>query len=122
MRLLCRETSKFKTRCTNVITQWKVQFAGRKTNLLLIDNQEYELGGKVSTLKATGKPTTKGSIYPFLSMIDLLVEVLGDSPNKSPLDEEHWEMLNEIIYNEIPPISGQLMHTKDRQKTKRILK
>ncbi len=48
----------------------------------------------MSTLKAVGKPTANDSIHPFISMIDLLLDVLGDWPNESPLDEEHGEMLN----------------------------
>ncbi|MCP3681224.1 MAG: hypothetical protein GY861_00910 [bacterium] len=102
------------------VTQWKAQYAHRKNNLLCINHQKYELGGKVSSLKAAGRPR-KDTIYPFFSMIDSLVEVLGDSPKGSALDPEHWKLLNEIAYNEIHQFSGCLRNTKDRQRTKRAL-
>ncbi len=98
-----------------------MEYASRKNNLLLINQQDYELGGKVSTLKAAGKPTTKDRIYTYLSMIDLFVEVLGDSLEESPLDPEHWKLLNEIVYNEIPQFSDRLRNTKDCQRTNRAL-
>ncbi|MCP3686619.1 MAG: hypothetical protein GY861_28610 [bacterium] len=55
-------------------------------------------------------------------MIDLWIEVLGDSPEESPLTREHWEWMNEIVYNKIPPIPSRFCHTKDRQKTKEVLR
>ncbi len=54
-------------------------------------------------------------------MIDLLVEILGDAAEESPLDSAHWELLNEIVYNEIPPIPDHLRNMKDRHRTKRAL-
>ncbi len=50
-----------------------------------------------------------------------VVEVLGDSPEDSPLDYDHWVLLNEIVYNEIPQFPDHLNNTKDHQRTKRIL-
>ncbi len=89
-RHLRGNTSHLMTRCIEAITQWKAHCAKRKKNLLLINHQKYELGGKVSTLKSTGKPINDSS-YPYFAMIDLWIEVLGDSPEESPLTREHWE-------------------------------
>ncbi|MCP3683391.1 MAG: hypothetical protein GY861_11940 [bacterium] len=119
-RLLRGEMPKFSTRCIEVVTQWKVQCAHKKKNLLHINHHNYELGGKVSSLKAAGK-SGKGTVYPFFPMIDLLVEVLGDSPEDSPLDRDHWVLMNEIVYNEIPQFPNRLINTKDHHRMKRIL-
>ncbi|MCP3683228.1 MAG: hypothetical protein GY861_11110, partial [bacterium] len=116
-RLLHGETAEVRTKCIEAITQWKVQFAKKKKNILLIDHQKYEVGGNVSTLKSDGKPIND-SAYPYFPLIDLWIEVLGDSPEDSPLTREHWDKMNEIVYNKIPPVPSHLYNTQDRQRTK----
>ncbi|MCP3684335.1 MAG: hypothetical protein GY861_16780, partial [bacterium] len=94
--------------------------AKKKKNLLLINHRKYEVGGKVSTLKSTGKPINDSS-YPYFALIDLWIEVLGDAPEESPLTPQRWKKTNEIVYNKIPPISSHLCNTKDRQQIKAVL-
>ncbi|MCP3683127.1 MAG: hypothetical protein GY861_10590, partial [bacterium] len=119
-KLLRGETAEVRTKCIEAITQWKVQFAKKKKNILLIDYHKYEGGGKVSTLKSAGKPIND-STYPYFALIDLWIEVLGDAPEDSPLTPEHWKKMNEIVYNKIPPISSHLCNTKDWGQTKAVL-
>ncbi len=71
-------------------------------------------------MKSAGKPINDSS-YPYFAMIDLWIEVLGDSPEESPLTREHWERMNEVVYNKIPPIPSHLCNTNDQQKTKGVL-
>ncbi|MCP3684294.1 MAG: hypothetical protein GY861_16575, partial [bacterium] len=88
--------------------------------MLQIEHRKYEVGGKVSTLKSAGKPTND-SAYPYFALIDLWIEILGDSPDDSPLTPEHWKKMNDIVYNKIPPASSHLSYTNDREKTKTAL-
>ncbi|MCP3682255.1 MAG: hypothetical protein GY861_06135 [bacterium] len=85
-----------------------------------IDHEKYEVGGKVSTLKSAGKSTNDSS-YPYFPLIDLWIEILGDSPADSPLTPEHWKKMNELVYNKIPTASSRFNYTNDQEKTKTAL-
>ncbi|MCP3686347.1 MAG: hypothetical protein GY861_27195 [bacterium] len=88
--------------------------------MLKIGSHTYEVGGKVSTLKAAGKPPDNVH-FPYFALIDVWIEVLGDSAEDSPLKPEHWKRMNQIVYNDILPPFHCLNYTNDRQKTKAYL-